>query len=511
MSHNEIFSFEPIPVKKLEETSPEQVLEAMLTAKTVFSVWKSFTLAQRLEYMKQLRLYLVEHSENIVQKVVSETGKVPVEALITEVFTTIELIRYYEKHASSILKPKKVSTPLFMYGRQSEIHYRPMGVIGIISPEIQPFKSAMIPIITALIAGNTAILCPSKPLPVLHELFEEIFTAISLPSGVVQILSGGTRAAELLVKEKPAKMYISGDPQSSKKLYQKSSELMIPVELQLSGKDAMIVFADADLERATNAAVWGAFNNTGQSHTTIDRLYVEYSVYGALITRLKEKTEALRIGQGHEAELGSISTVSQLHLLQQQIADAVQKGATILCGGKQIDENHLYFEPTVLVDVDHTMNIMKEETNGPVIAIMPFSSDEEAIHLTNDSQYGLGCSIWSRNTKRLEKIVQQIETRNICLNDVHTQMNNPYLPMSGMKQSGFGTIYGPEGLLAYCHPISIMTYKGNKTKDFTWYPYDLNQYETIKKLIQSFYGKKKKLPKELKDLNIKELYDQFMK
>lgn len=489
----------------VEEKTEEEVQQAMQLAREAFPAWKELPLSKRLEYVKLLREYLVENASEIVEKIVADTGKVPLEAWMTEIFLTVELLRYYEKNAASILKTKKVSTPLTLFGRQSEVQYRPMGVVAVITPWNYPFQLSLVPTVSALIAGNTVLLKPSEVTPLTGVVIEEIFYEVAFPEGVVQVLHGGKEVGERLVQSKPDKIFFTGSVATGKKILAAAAEHFIPVTLELGGKDPMIVFADADLERAANAAVWGAFTHAGQTCISVERLYVEFSIYGAFITKLKEKTEALRVGTDDDADIGSMTDPRQLKIVSEQITDAVSKGATILCGGKQLNEHTLHFAPTVLVDVNHSMTIMKEETFGPVIAVMPFSTEEEAIRLANDTEYGLSCSIWTRDPKKAERVSNQLETGNICLNDVLVTAANPHLPFGGVKQSGIGRYYGPEGLLTFCHSVSIMRSKGNKPRERNWYPYSNEQLETLQTILQTFYGKKKKLsPKELK-----ELYDKL--
>ncbi|MBA4492845.1 aldehyde dehydrogenase family protein [Paenactinomyces guangxiensis] len=494
-------------IGSMEEKTKEEVTLAMEQARAAFPSWKELSLSKRLDYMKQLREYLVEHADELVEKIASDTGKVHIEALMSEIFATVDFIRYYEKNADSILKPKKVPTPLVLYGRHSEVQYRPIGVVAIISPWNNPFQLSLVPAITALTAGNTVLLKPSEITPLTSLLIEEILTTVSFPEGVVQVLHGGKKTGKHLIQSRPDKIFFTGSVATGKKIMAAAAEHLIPVHLELGGKDPMIIFADADLERAANAAVWGAFTNAGQSCMSVERLYVEFSVYGAVISRLKEKAEQLRIGNGANDDVGSMTSPRQFKVVQEHIADAVSKGATLLCGGKQLHDDTLHFEPTVLVDVNHSMKIMQEETLGPVIAIMPFSSEEEAVRLANDSVYGLNCSIWTRDTKKAERISRQMEYGNICINDVMINAANPHLPFGGIKQSGFGRYHGPEGLLSFCHSVSVTHSKNSRAKDLNWYPYEQDQLEAIRKILHTLHGKNKKIsPKE-----IKELYEKLMK
>ncbi|WP_139491007.1 aldehyde dehydrogenase family protein [Brevibacillus dissolubilis] len=475
-------------IGEVQEKTSEEITAAMKRAREAFPAWRDMPLEQRLGYVARVREYLVEHMETLAQKIVQDTGKVLLEAMMTEIFTTADFMKHYEKHAAGILAPKKVGTPIVLFGRRSEIQYRPMGVVAVISPWNYPLQLAMVPAISALIAGNTVLLKPSEVTPLTGLIMEEILNAGGFPEGVVQVLHGGKEVGQTLVDAKPDKIFFTGSVATGKKIMAQAAQHLIPVELELGGKDPMIVFADADLERAANAAVWGAFTNAGQTCMAVERVYVESSIFDRFVGIVKAKTEQLRVGTGEEADMGSMTFPHQLSIVEEHLADAVAKGATILTGGKRLNEKTLHFPPTLLTNVDHTMKIMNDETFGPVLPIMPFRDESEALRLANDSPFGLNSSVWSRDTTKARRVAGKIESGNVCINDVIVSVANPHLPFGGIKESGMGRYHGEEGLITFCHVTSIIESPGKKASEINWYPYTPKKREAFQTLMQ-FYGK----------------------
>ncbi|MGZ4163206.1 MAG: aldehyde dehydrogenase family protein, partial [Tumebacillaceae bacterium] len=424
------------------DATPEQIQEAMQRARQASVQWQRTPLAERLRLMRLLREYLVDHAESISQDIARSTGKVAIEALIHEVFTVADAIHFYEKNAANFLKNTPVKTPLVFIGNHSYMEYKPLGTVAIIAPWNFPFQLSMIPVISALIAGNCVLLKPSEVTPLVGTLIEDIFNALPFPAGVMQVLHGGRHVGQGLVDAKPDKIFFTGSVATGKKIMAEAAKHLIPVELELGGKDPMIVFADSDLDRAASAAVWGAFTNAGQVCMSVERVYVEQSVYDAFVQKVRDKTAALRMG----VDFGSMTFTPQLQLVQAHLLDAVEKGAHVECGGHPLQDGTLYFAPTVLTGVNHSMQIMRDETFGPVMPIMPFQTEAEAVALANDSEYGLNASVWSHDLQKAKRVTAQLISGNVCINEVISTVANPNLPFGGVKQSGMGRYHGAIGL-----------------------------------------------------------------
>ena len=472
-------------IQEIPETSAADLTLAMQRARSAFLQWGQTPLAERLEWMRRLREYLVDHAESIAQTIAACTGKVHLEALMTEVFVVADAIRHYEHTARKTLASKRVKTPILFFGSRSSIEYKAMGVVAVISPWNFPFQLAMVPVISALIAGNCVLLKPSEVTAGVGVLMEQIFQAIDFPQDVVQVLHGGREVGSALVQARPDKILFTGSVATGKKIMATAAEHLIPVDLELGGKDPMIVFADSDVERAANAAVWAAFTNAGQVCMSVERVYVEASVYGEFVHKVKQKTALLRLG----IDYGAMTFPPQLDLVEAHLADAIAKGAKIECGGDRLIEGTLHFAPTILTHVDHTMLVMRDETFGPLMPIMAFSTEAEAVQLANDSLYGLNASVWSRDLEKAKRVSSQLVSGNVCINDVITTVANPHLPFGGVKQSGIGRYHGEVGLLTFCHQTSVMVNPSSKQREVNWYPYTPKKQEAISALIRLLYGK----------------------
>lgn len=470
----------------IEESNELAVKSKIERAKNAFKIWSKITLDERLEYLKRMRKYIAENGQNIAEKISEATGKPKIEAYISEVVPVLDAIAYYEKHAPEFLETKKVKTPLFLKGRKSYIQYRPMGIVAVISPWNYPFQLAVIPAISAIISGNAVVLKPSVKTAYVGVVIENIVNDIGMPEGVFQVLHGDYKVGEALVNAKPDKIFFTGSVQAGKKIMAKAAENLIPVELELGGKDPMIVFEDANLERAVNGAVWGAFTNSGQTCVSVERVYVHESIYTEFIHEVSEKVEKLKQGYGDGFDIGGMTVAEQTDIVSGQIKDALDKGAVLLCGGK-VTEDKRFIEPTVLIDVNHGMTVMREETFGPVMPIMSFRTEEEAIELANDSEFGLGASVWSSDLDKADRVASKIESGHICINDVISAVANINLPFGGMKNSGIGRYHGQEGLYTFCHQVSIFEDKGKKSSEPNWYPYSWLKLKPIMKILEFLY------------------------
>jgi acyl-CoA reductase-like NAD-dependent aldehyde dehydrogenase len=474
----------------LAEYTEAEVQAAMAKAREAFVRWGQTSLAERLAYVRKLRLYLADHADELAKEIAFDTGKVFMDALAADVYTTVDAIRYFEKNAGKILAPqRRKSGPVFI-GKKVYVTYRPIGAVAVISPWNYPFQLSMIPAISALVSGNTVLLKPSEVTPLTGLLMERAFRAAELPDGVVQVLHGGRETGQALVAAKPDTIFFTGSVPTGKKIAAAAAEHLIPVVLELGGKDPMIVLDDADLELAAEAAVWGGFTNCGQVCMSVERVYVHEQVYDRFERLVAEKTAAIRQGSGETDDVGSMTFARQREIVRDHLEDAQEKGARVLTGG-QIDPHSMFVPPTVLVDADHRMKIVMEETFGPVLPIMRVRSDEEAVRLANDSAYGLNASVWSGDPARARRIASRLVTGNVCINDVIVNVAIPDLPFGGVKDSGIGRYHGPEGLRAFCRQTSVLESRSSFLSLLTWYPYSKEKIELVRWLIK-LHGNRKK-------------------
>lgn len=472
------------------EPGPDDLNRTFETARRAFGEFQARPVSDRLREVGKLKAYIQAHKEDIVQRIVEETGKPRIEALMTEVFPTLDLIQYYEKTAGKILRDQPQPTPLVLMGKKSKIYYEPLGPVLIISPWNYPFNLSMTPIVTALVAGNSVVFKPSEHTP-LRGLLEEIMAGAGFPADLVQVVYGGKETGQRLIDLKPAKIFFTGSEAAGKAIMAQAAQDLTPVELELGGKDPMVVFDDIALPRAVQGALWGGITNCGQTCTSVERIFVHKPIVEPFIEQLKAAMEGLRIRTGredtasdNELDVGCMTASFQIKKVEAQLADAVQKGAIIHCGGKRSDDSHA-FPPTLVSNVDPSMAIFGEETFGPVVTVMPFEDEDEAIKLANDCRYGLSASVWSADADRADRVARAIITGNVSINNVLATQGNSALPFGGTKHSGMGRYKGPHGLYSFSNVKSILVDKNSAKKEPIWYPYTEEKYGLISQLIDA--------------------------
>ena len=448
--------------------------------------WAALSVKARLEPLKQLRLAVMDRLDEVVERLSQATGKVTLEALTADVFTTVSMIDYYEKASQEILAPKKAKTNLALLGNSFHVERSPMGLLLILSPWNYPLQLAMVPLITAATAGNAVVLKPTEVTPSVGVLIQELLQDAGYPPHLLQVALGGPDVGKALIEERPDKIFFTGSVATGKKIMQAASENLIPLELELGGKDPMVVFEDANLERAVHGAVYGAFSNAGQICVSVERLYVQDTIYEKFVQRVTEETQKIRLGDGVEADIGPIIHPPQKKIIADHINDALQKGAK---NTTPIVRRGNYWGPVLLRDADHGMKVMTEETFGPVLPIMPFRTEDQAVALANDSIYGLNASVWSRDLKKARRVARRIVSGNCAINNVIVNIANPSTPFGGEKMSGFGRYHGPEGLYTFSRTKTVMVNRGLLKKEINWFPYRRAGLTAVKALMNLLYGR----------------------
>jgi acyl-CoA reductase-like NAD-dependent aldehyde dehydrogenase len=456
------------------EMTEGEVREAVQRARRAFDTWSSLSFEQRADHILSVCDLMVDRSADIARTISKETGKPIGDAYVAELFTTADLIHFYARKGKKILQPKQVTTGMFLNKKAYKL-YQPLGVVAVISPWNYPFSLTMGPVISALFAGNTVVLKPSEFTPFVGKLVGDLFEGVGSHSGIVQVVTGAGKTGEALVRSGVQKVVFTGSVETGRKVMRAAADSLTPVVMELGGKDPMIVLDDADVERAANAAVWGAFSNCGQTCTSIERVYVTEGIYDEFVAKVVEKTKALRVGysEGDQVfDVGSITRPAQMDVIESHISDAKEKGARILTGGRRIEEKKpgYFYEPTVLVDVDHRMKIMTEETFGPVLPIMKVRNRDEALRLANESRYGLGASVWTKDSKEAERLAEEVKAGGVVVNDCLAHYGVPSLPFGGVKESGIGRTHGAEGLREFCEVKSVLVDRFGPKREFFWYP-----------------------------------------
>lgn len=484
-------------IYEFESIDKNSINNIFQKARDVSEIIRDLPIYKRVEEISKIQEYIVENKERIISKIVQETGKTKTDALTSEILPTLDVIDYYRKNATKILSDKVVHTPLLLMGKKSKVYYEPLGVILVISPWNYPFYQAVVPFVSAFLSGNSVIYKPSELTP-LKGLLEEMFEKTNFIKNSFQIVYGDKETGKQLIENKPDKVFFTGSVEAGKKIMEQASKHLIPVELELGGKDSMIVFDDVDLERTVNGAIWGALTNSGQSCTSVEKLFVHEEIYPRFIKKLEEKVLNLTNTQNKkdngDTDIGFMTAEFQIKKIELQIEDAVEKGAKLICGGKR-ENDSMYFPPTIITNINETMDIYNQETFGPLIPVIKFSDEKEVIKLSNNTEFGLSASVWSKDLERADRVARKLKVGNVSINNVMITEGNPALPFGGIKSSGFGRYKGEEGLISFSNTKSIVIDTQSSKIEANWYPYTSDKYNMFVKLIDSLFSKKSSLVK----------------
>ncbi len=474
---------------EIEMATPEDVRAAVERAREAYEKWRTLSFRERGRYLLALREVVIERMDEIIDTICRDTGKPRVEALFMELVGACDSLTFYAKKAERLLRDEKKSLHL-MKNKRLVISYRPMGVVGIITPWNFPFSLSLNPSVQALMAGNTVVLKPSEVTPFVGIQLGTLFEEAGFPEGTFQVLTGDGSTGAALLEAGCDKISFTGSVRTGRRVAEVCGARLIPCTLELGGKDPMIVCDDADLERAARGAVWGAFSNAGQVCTSTERVYVTRKLAEPFSDRVLELTRELRQGPEEEGEMdvGAITFPPQIDIIERHIADAVAKGAKVLTGGRRNPAYRGYFwEPTVLTDVNHDMDIMREETFGPVLPIQVVADEEEALRLANDTRYGLNANIWTRDRHKGKRLANRLNSGSAVVNDCMVTYAITESPFGGVKESGIGRVNGELGLKSYCHAQSVTIDRIAPKREFLWYPYTARTQRLLRRVLELLY------------------------
>ncbi len=461
-------------VAHVPNRSAAEVADLAARARRAQPGWEALGFDGRREVMQSLRHWLVANRERVIRTIVDETGKAREDAMVSEVMLVAEGLKFWAKKAERYLADERIkANSIFTIGKRMYVRYQPYGLVGVIGPWNYPLSNSFGDCVPALYAGNSVILKPSEITPLTSLLMEEGMRAAGAPDDVFLVATGAGPTGAALVDEADMVMF-TGSTATGRKIMTRAAETLTPVSLELGGKDPMIVLRDADIERAANAAVWNGYANGGQICVSVERVYVEDPVYDEFVGKVVEKTRELRQGRPGgpgEVDVGAVTFAPQIDIIESHVNDAVEKGARVLVGGKRGPGPGRFYEPTVLVDVDHTMKCMTDETFGPTLPIMKVRDAEEALRLANDTRYGLNSSVWTGDIARGEELANRVEAGAVCVNDINTNYAAADLPFGGWKESGIGVRHGAQGIRKYCKMHSVLVTRFGLKKDLHMFPY----------------------------------------
>jgi succinate-semialdehyde dehydrogenase/glutarate-semialdehyde dehydrogenase len=437
-------------LREFECASESQVQAAVARARAAQVDWAEIGVRKRIAVVREFQRRLLKKKSEIAEAITEEAGKPVAEALTTEVLVVLDAARFLIDNAYHLLGDEplphgNLATKL----KRGRLVREPHGVVGIISPWNYPFSIPATETLAALVAGNAVVLKPSEFTSLVALELESLLHGAGVPPDVFQVVVGDGATGAALLHSQIEKLVFTGSVATGKRIAAAAAERLLPVVLELGGKDPMIVLEDADVDVASSAAVWGAFVNTGQACLSVERCYVHRSLYEPFLMACVEKTQRLRVrhGMDHDCDVGPLIHERQLRRVEAQVQDAEARGARVLAGGSRIPElGNNFYRPTVLAGVTQEMRIMCEETFGPVLPVMAFDSDDEAVRLANDSAYGLAASVWTRDPARGESIARRIHAGTVMVNDVISCFGISEAPHGGVKASGIGHTHGRFGL-----------------------------------------------------------------
>ncbi|HEX3558951.1 MAG TPA: aldehyde dehydrogenase family protein [Pyrinomonadaceae bacterium] len=491
----EVVSYDPATGEEIGRVpllGAEEVEKALARARAAQKGWGALSFRERARVVMRARAFVLEEMDEIARLIARESGKPAAEALAMEIVPTLDLMQFFARRTARLLRPEKVDIGLYRFmGRTSTIEYRPLGVVAVVSPWNFPWAIPLGEVVMALMAGNAVVHKPSELTPLVALKIGDVFARAGLPAGLLEIVTGDGSTGAALTEAGADKIMFTGSVSTGRRVAEAAARKLIPVVLELGGKDPLIVFEDADLDAASSAAVWGAFANSGQACASVERCYVHESIADDFTARVVEKVRALRQAVGTEegVDLGAMSSERQLRTVEEHLREAVARGARVVAGGgrpRGLHEGGAFHEPTVLTGVDHSMTVMREETFGPVLPIMTFKDEDEAVRLANDSPFGLTASVWTRNIRRGRRVASRVEAGTVMVNEVLYTHGIAQTPWGGVKQSGLGRTHGRLGLLELVAPHHVHVNRLAVLQDVWWFNYTPGAASLFRSLARRF-------------------------
>ncbi len=492
----ELESFSPIDGRRLGAVptiAPEQVQPIVDDVAEVQPFWAALPLSERAKYMRRTAQVIIDQLSEITELLTLEQGKPRNESYVMELLPTIDALHWIAKAGPEILADEKVPLPIFLKQKRARFTYEPLGVVGVIAPWNYPWSIPFGEVAIALMAGNGVVLKPASLTPLIGQKIQNVFERAGLPEGLIKTVHGGGAVGNALVESSAAKIFFTGSVEVGRNVGVSCARQMKGSVLELGGKDPMLVLRDANLDNAVSGALWGGFANAGQTCSGIERVYVAREVAEPFTEGLVRGAQAMRVGNplDGDTEIGPMVSREQFELVKELVDDAVANGAQLRCGGPatpQAAPEADYFAPAILTDVRHDMRIMREEIFGPVIPVIGVDSEDEAIALANDSEFGLGASVWTTDRARGERIAHRLETGMVWVNDHMYSHGACSCAWGGVKDSGLGRSHSKFGFYE-CVNVKTLTWEPGYTRNLWWHPYDSSLGKAMHASAQLLYGR----------------------
>jgi acyl-CoA reductase-like NAD-dependent aldehyde dehydrogenase len=470
-------------------TAPESIQSRVDKARAAHVAWAAKSHRERARIMRRFQQIVVRESDSLAELISKENGKPVTEAIVADIMGVVEWIRPLIKMSRQALRGHSIGLgKAVLMGRSSRLEFGPYGVVAIIAPWNYPFSIPAGECLQALLCGNAIVLKPSEITPLTGQKLIDMFHEAGIPADVAQIVHGAGPVGAALIDATPDKIAFTGAVATGKRIGITAAERMIPCQLELGGKAPAIVFADCNLTQTVEAIVWGAFMNSGQTCAAVERCYVERPLYDRFVEAVVAKTKTLRQGEGisPHVEIGPMTRAPERERVDAQVRQALDMGAKALTGGRKPEGKGYFYPPTVLVGVDHRMDCMSRETFGPLLPIMPFDREDEAVALANDSTLGLTASVWTRDGVRAGRVARQIESGTVMINETTYTFGLVQTPWGGRKDSGLGWTHGTLGMHEFVRPQHIHTNHLTILRDPWWFPYTPAVRKRLRLMLRMF-------------------------
>jgi len=490
-------SFDPATgerVGAVPTLTPEQVQSVVDDVAAVQPFWAQLPLSDRARYMRRTAQVIIDSLDELTELLTREQGKPRSESYSMELIPTIDSLHWIAEHGPRILTDERIrDVPVFAKQKKHFFSYEPLGVVGVIAPWNYPWSIPFGEVAIALMCGNGVVLKPASLTPLIGERIMQVFERAGLPEGIVRTVQGGGAVGNALVESSAAKIFFTGSVDVGRRVGTACAERLKGSVLELGGKDAQIVLEDANLPNAIAGCLWGGLANAGQTCSGIERVYVMGDIADRFIDGVVEGARALKVGNpmDGDTEIGPMVSEDQFELVRELVEDAVANGATLHCGGEtEVPgfERGRFFAPTVLTGVRPDMRIMQEEIFGPVIPITVVDSEEEALRLTNHSEFGLGTSVWTLDRDKGERIAKRIESGMVWINDHMYSHGVCACAWGGVKHSGLGRAHSKFGFYE-CVNIKQVAWEPSRLRNFWWHPYDESMRPALHAAAQLLYGR----------------------